>query len=78
VKDDVIPLANPIKLSNGRVITELPVKKGQEFCTWHSLSNKRQDVWGSDASQFNPDRWLNDPEAGKKGDLKGAALYAQM
>ena len=77
-KDDVLPLAHPLTLTNGRVITSLPVKKGQEFYTWHTLTNKRADVWGLDAFAFNPDRWLDDPAAGKAGALGGAALWGQM
>lgn len=72
-----MPLSQPLKLTNGRVITELPVKKGTEFYTWHTVTHKREDVWGSDAAKFNPDRWLKDPDAGKAGDLKGASLYGQ-
>ncbi|KAF7984103.1 hypothetical protein HWV62_16712 [Athelia sp. TMB] len=77
-KDDVLPLAHPLTLTNGRVLTSLPVKKGQEFYTWHTLTNKRADVWGLDAFAFNPDRWLADPGAGKAGALGGAALWGQM
>lgn len=77
-KDDVLPLAHPLTLTNGRVLTELPVKKGQEFYTWHVLTNKRTDVWGPDATAFNPDRWIKDPDTGKSGELKGAALWGQM
>lgn len=77
-RDDVLPLAHPLTLANGRVLTALPVKKGQEFYTWHTLTNKRADVWGPDAFTFSPDRWLRDPQAGAAGELKGAALWGQM
>lgn len=49
--DDVIPLRNPIKLSNGEVITALPVKAGQ-VC--HRLRRSDEDTsdWLSRCSFF--------------------------
>ncbi|KAK0216094.1 cytochrome P450 [Armillaria fumosa] len=56
--DDVIPLRNPIKLSNGEVITALPVKAGQVFVLPFTVMNVNPDVWGPDAHEFKPERWL--------------------
>lgn len=30
-EDDVIPLANPITSTTGQIITEIPIKKGQNI-----------------------------------------------
>lgn len=43
------------------------IKKG-ELMMWNVYSmHRRKDYYGEDAEEFKPERWLDDPETGKKG-----------
>ncbi|KAH9917917.1 cytochrome P450 [Epithele typhae] len=61
VHDDVLPLSTPIVDADGKTLQEIPVKAGQRIfipiLTLHTL----KDLWGPDALEFSPDRWLNPP-----------------
>ncbi|KAG6829533.1 hypothetical protein H0H92_004270 [Tricholoma furcatifolium] len=60
--DDVLPLTQPIHTPDGRVLTEIAVKKGTWAVIDIASSNRRKDVWGEDAETFNPERWLKSEE----------------
>ncbi|RPD81958.1 cytochrome P450 [Lentinus tigrinus ALCF2SS1-7] len=59
IKDDVIPLQEPIVSTTGEVIDAIPVKAGQ----WIKLSlcayNRLPSVWGADLNVWNPDRFFH-------------------
>ncbi|KAK7046656.1 cytochrome P450 [Favolaschia claudopus] len=65
-KDSVLPLSEPITTISGKVITEIPVKKGQHIVIAISSYHRLKSVWGEDAEEFKPSRWLdgNLPSAG--------------
>lgn len=67
-KDDVIPLAKPIKVSNGSLITSIPVKKGQDLIIGIYASNKSKEIFGETADQFIPERWLIDDKSGNRSE----------
>ncbi|KAJ7182589.1 cytochrome P450 [Mycena crocata] len=58
-KDSVLPLSEPIITSSGKMVTEIPVKKGQHMVIAIASYHRLTSVWGEDAAQFNPYRWLN-------------------
>ncbi|KAJ7145317.1 cytochrome P450 [Mycena crocata] len=58
-KDSVLPLSEPITTASGKIITEIPVKKGQHLVIAISSYHRLPSVWGEDAEQFNPLRWLD-------------------
>ncbi|KZT54812.1 cytochrome P450 [Calocera cornea HHB12733] len=55
--DDLIPLSTPIQTETGTV-DRIPIRAGQ--CVLGSIDglNKSEEVWGPDATEFLPDRWL--------------------
>ncbi|KAJ3850478.1 cytochrome P450 [Lentinula lateritia] len=59
VEDDVLPLMKPIVASTGEILKEVVVPKGTRIIGSIPAYNRHEDVFGSDASTFNPDRWLN-------------------
>ncbi|KAJ7665656.1 cytochrome P450 [Mycena rosella] len=73
-EDLVIPLANEITTTSGERISHLPVPKGQFIAVAIASYQRLEDLWGCDADQFKPSRWLDgDP-------CKGQALgpYAHL
>jgi len=58
VRDDVIPLSAPIKGADGNLISSVPVSAGQVLLVPFTVLNTNPAVWGADAHEFCPDRWL--------------------
>nr|VWO99056.1 FAD-binding FR-type domain-containing protein [Ganoderma boninense] len=58
VKDDVIPLAYPIVSTTGETISEIPIKAGQVVYSSFAGYQRLPGVWGEDADEWNPDRFL--------------------
>ncbi|EMD32995.1 hypothetical protein CERSUDRAFT_99004 [Gelatoporia subvermispora B] len=56
--DDVLPLSKPITTLSGKVVQELPIPKGTRAVLSIIGHGRDKDVWGEDADQFNPERWL--------------------
>ncbi|KAK7024333.1 hypothetical protein VNI00_016369 [Paramarasmius palmivorus] len=58
--DDLIPLATPVVSPNtGETITHVPVQKGQRIILDFASYNRLRDVWGEDAYEWNPSRFLD-------------------
>ncbi|KAM5543943.1 hypothetical protein V8D89_002560 [Ganoderma adspersum] len=58
VKDDVIPLAHTIVSTTGATISEIPIKAGQVLYASFAGYQRLPQVWGQDADEWNPDRFL--------------------
>lgn len=75
VEDELIPLSRPLKLTNGRLIAEIPVSKGQNV--WINIPgyNRLPGVFGENVHDSNPDRWLDN----KLDDLSGlVGVYGNL
>ncbi|KAF7303889.1 Cytochrome P450 [Mycena indigotica] len=74
-EDCVLPLSQPIISTTGQEITHIPIQKGQyvyiAIGSYHRLSS----IWGEDANEFKPSRWLQ-PEQPCKGTALGP--YASL
>ncbi|KAF7966366.1 hypothetical protein HWV62_38909 [Athelia sp. TMB] len=57
-KDMILPLYKPIVGNDGKVMTELHVPKGTTIEIAIMKANCDPDIWGSDASEWKPERWL--------------------
>ncbi|TDL23925.1 cytochrome P450 [Rickenella mellea] len=58
MKDSLLPLTTPIRTRDGKVLTSLRVKKGQVFHIPFLTMHTNPHVWGVDAAEFKPERWL--------------------
>jgi len=58
--DDVIPLKDPIIGKDGKRIDAIPVKKGQYIHISILPMNLRTDIFGEDAHEFRPERWIEE------------------
>ncbi|PAV15343.1 cytochrome P450 [Pyrrhoderma noxium] len=78
LKDAVLPLLWPIKSADGgSEIKEIFVPKGTDVVIAIMGANKSKKIWGEDAEEWKPSRWLNPlPESIQKAHLPG--VYSQM
>ncbi|KAH9923622.1 cytochrome P450 [Fomitopsis serialis] len=58
-RDTVLPLSTPIVGIDGTVMDEIPVPKGCEVIIGLLGANTNKAIWGEDALQWKPERWLN-------------------
>ncbi|KAF4574287.1 hypothetical protein EYR40_005996 [Pleurotus pulmonarius] len=56
--DAVIPVSQPIITSTGEKITEVRVPKGTLVHVATASANRLAYVWGPDAHEFKPERWI--------------------
>lgn len=57
-EDAILPLSQPIKGINGKEIREIPVPKGTNVSVSLLAANRDPDLWGPDALEWKPERWL--------------------
>ncbi|KZT66909.1 cytochrome P450 [Daedalea quercina L-15889] len=71
-KDTVMPLSSPIRGVDGRLITEIPVPEGTVVHIGILASNRNPELWGPDAAEWKPERWLGPlPEVVKEAHVPG-------
>ncbi|KAK0504462.1 cytochrome P450 [Armillaria luteobubalina] len=58
-QDDILPLAEPITTSNGKICSEIHIPKGQTIMASIYTYNRLPSVWGEDAEEWNPHRFLD-------------------
>ncbi|KAJ6558799.1 cytochrome P450 [Mycena vulgaris] len=56
--DTVLPLSTPIKGCNGTELHALHIPHGTEFMLSVHAANRAPSVWGPDAAEWKPTRWL--------------------
>ena len=59
LEDDLVPLAEPT-LINGAMSDVLPIRAGEIITISYDLLNVSERIWGKDALEFRPERWLFD------------------
>ncbi|KAH9948320.1 cytochrome P450 monooxygenase [Amylocystis lapponica] len=63
-QDVILPLSKPIRGVDGRMMSEIEVPRGTTVMIGILGWNRSKDVWGEDASEWKPERWLSSlPEA---------------
>ena len=53
-----MPLSEPIVGKDGKVLSEIFVPKGTLVLVGLDASNKNKVLWGDDAHEWKPERWL--------------------
>ena len=73
----MLPLGEPIEMRDGSKINEIPVPKGTELVMGFLGCNVNKDMWGDDALEWKPDRWIKGlPEAVTAAHIPG--VYSNM
>ncbi|KAF7972145.1 hypothetical protein HWV62_11119 [Athelia sp. TMB] len=57
-KDTMLPLSRPIVGLDGTHIYEIPVPNGTRITVAIMRANRDPDIWGEDAQEWKPERWL--------------------
>lgn len=65
-KEDVIPLSEPLRTSDGEFVDHIVVAAGQQIIVPTQFMNTSTAFWGEDAREFRPKRWLAEDGIPKK------------
>ena len=57
-KDTILPLAHSVSSTSGEEINAIPLRRNTNVIIAIEAANRRPDVWGPDASDWRPERWL--------------------
>ncbi|KZT68370.1 cytochrome P450 [Daedalea quercina L-15889] len=71
-KDTVLPLSEPIHTTDGKIMDAVPVTKGSQFLLGYLGCNLSKSLWGEDALEWNPERWMSLPTTVTQGHIPGA------
>ncbi|KAL7278089.1 hypothetical protein ACG7TL_008059 [Trametes sanguinea] len=75
--DTVLPLSKPIQGKDGSMIESVPVPKGTLVFVAVQAINVCEDLWGPDARQWRPERWLEPlPESVTEAKIPG--VYSNL
>lgn len=58
--DDVLPLSAPVTTRSGDKVDRIVVSKGTTVVVPIRCINKSTSIWGPNAKEFVPERWVND------------------
>ncbi|KAI9066918.1 cytochrome P450 [Trametes sanguinea] len=64
-RDDVIPLGTPVTTTTGEVVDEIPIPKGTSCFISVWGYNRLPQIWGPDADEFKPERWIEHEKLGQ-------------
>jgi cytochrome P450 len=77
VQDVILPLSNPVRGVNGEEIAEIPIAKDTEILISITSSNINPEIWGPDANDWKPERWLSAlPDSVKNAHIPG--VYSHL
>ncbi|KAJ3508531.1 hypothetical protein NMY22_g16580 [Coprinellus aureogranulatus] len=76
-QDMVLPLSKPVKTLDGEKKYELVVPKGTLIFMQLIKCNRDKDIWGPDAEEWKPERWLSPlPSSVTEANIPG--VYANL
>ncbi|KAJ7121713.1 cytochrome P450 [Mycena epipterygia] len=67
----ILPLATPITATDGSTLTSIPVPKGTQIVIAIAKANNNPEIWGDDAREFKPERWVNGRAGSKDAKMPG-------
>ncbi|KAH9941100.1 cytochrome P450 [Epithele typhae] len=76
-EDTVIPLSAPAPTRDGGAMSEIPVARGTTVLLLLQASNVNPALWGADAAEWRPERWLA-PLPAAVEDARVPGVYAHL
>lgn len=76
-RDIMLPLSEPVRGKDGRMMHEILVPKDTSVFVGINASNTNQAIWGPDAYEWKPERWLQ-PLPDAVLDAKIPGVYANL
>lgn len=76
-QDTVLPLSEPLRCTDGTYVSEIAVPKGTHIVIAIQACNQNRDIWGEDAREWKPERWLA-PLPAKVTDARVPGVYANL
>ncbi|KAF8212671.1 cytochrome P450 [Mycena galopus ATCC 62051] len=73
--DAIVPLQRPIEGKSGRTYNSIHIPANTDVCVGIVGANKDKSIWGEDADEWKPSRWLGEMPA-RVQDLPG--IYSNM
>jgi cytochrome P450 len=73
----LVPLSKPIIGQNGEEIKEVVVPRGTNVMISILGSNTDPDLWGTDAREWKPERWLF-PLPARLGEAHLPGIYSNL
>ncbi|KAG2096081.1 cytochrome P450 [Suillus discolor] len=71
-EDDVLPLSEPVRTMSGNMTDSISIAKGTLITISIPAINRSLAIWGPDAKEFKPERWLTeDGISGKAKEVQG-------
>ncbi|BGP01286.1 hypothetical protein NBRC10513v2_002238 [Rhodotorula toruloides] len=76
-KNDIIPLSVPVKSATdpSQTIDHIVVRKGQSISIGVYAANRDKSIFGDDADDFRPERWLDNKIETKVGGWSGLMTF---
>ncbi len=76
-QDAVLPLSAPVRGVDGTMMTEIPIARGTTILANIPACNTNKAVWGEDALEWTPERWLRPlPRSVEEARVPG--IYANL
>ena len=76
-EDAVLPLSEPVRGLDGKMIREIPVPKDTTVIVGLLSSNQNKQIWGEEALEWKPERWLSPlPESVTEAKIPG--VYSNL
>ena len=73
----MLPLSQPVRGKDGRMVSEIVVPRGTVVLGHFQASNSSKELWGEDAEEWKPERWLEPlPKAVENAHIPG--IYANL
>ncbi|KAL4249906.1 hypothetical protein ABKN59_001980 [Abortiporus biennis] len=77
VQDTVMPLSEPVIDIYGQPLSQIPIPKETKVFLGVHASNRNPVLWGDDASEWKPERWLS-PLPKKLTDSRLPGVYSHL
>lgn len=77
LQDTVLPLSDPVRDIHGRMVHEVLLAKGTTVMVGIHGYNRKKALWGDDAAEWKPERWLS-PLPDNARNAQSGAVFANM